>query len=72
VHIYVRPETNGRKQLKTAILLMPSPQILDVLENFYGRKNVRLGVNGNPEYEYDGYSEQIYWMEIMVPCMRYE
>ena len=48
---YVRPETNGRKQLKTEILLTPSLQILDVLENFHGRKNVRLGVNGNPDSE---------------------
>src|SRR6218665_2164632 len=47
---YVRPETNGRKQLKTGISLTPSPQILDVLESFHGRKNVRLGVNGNPDY----------------------
>ena len=40
------------KQLKTGILLTPSPQILDVLENFHGRKNARLGVNGNPGNKY--------------------
>jgi len=27
-----------------------TPTILDVLDLFYGRKNVRLGVNGNPGY----------------------
>src|SRR6218665_2223441 len=46
---YVRPETNGRKQLKTGISLTPSPQILDVLESFHVRKNVRFCVNGNPD-----------------------
>ena len=34
-------------QLKTGILLTPSPKILDVFDRFFGRKNVRLGVNGN-------------------------
>ena len=38
---------NGRMQLKTGILLTPSPKILDVFDRFFGRKNVRLGVNGN-------------------------
>jgi len=48
---------NGRKQLKTGILLTPSLQILDVLENFHGRKNVRLGINGNPEDTFKNYLE---------------
>jgi len=34
-------------QLTTGILLTPSPKILDVSDRFFGRKNVRLGVNGN-------------------------
>ena len=37
-------------QLKTGILLTPSPQILDVFDRFFGRKNVCLGVNGNAGY----------------------
>jgi len=34
-------------QLKTGILLTPTPKTLDIFECFYRRKNVRLGVNGN-------------------------
>jgi len=34
-------------QPKFGIFLTPSPKILDVFDRFFGRKNVRLGVNGN-------------------------
>src|SRR6218665_895505 len=45
---------NGRMQLKTGILLRPSPKIMDVFDRFFGRKNVRLGVNGNAAHRLIG------------------
>ena len=41
-------------QLKTGILLTPSPKIMDVFDRFFGRKNVRLGVNGNAAHRLIG------------------
>src|SRR6218665_3646459 len=49
--MYVRLNTNGRMQRKFGIFLTPSPKILDVFVRFFGRKNVRLGVNGNSAYD---------------------
>src|SRR6218665_2583263 len=45
-------------QLNTGILLTPSPKILDVFDRFFGRKNVRLGVNGNTG-RWEGHDSQI-------------
>jgi len=50
--MYVRLNTNGRMQPKFGIFLTPSPKIRDVFDRFFGRKNVRLGVNGNAEGGY--------------------
>ena len=38
--------------------MMTTPTILDVLDIFYGSKNVRLGVNRNPD--------DIYMYETMI------
>src|SRR6218665_3038510 len=65
-----KPKPNfGRPLLKTGILLKPSPQILDVLENFHGRKNVRLGVNRNPAYSLEAVSSHVvkHWTTLACP-----
>jgi len=55
--ISVRVQKRGRILTSRPIILdvysfltANTPTILDVLDLFYGRKNVRLGVNGNLGY----------------------
>jgi len=59
--MYVRLNTNGRMQRKFGIFLTPSPKILDVFVRFFGRKNVRLGVNGNAacSFEIENFCDRI-------------
>lgn len=41
-------QKSGRSPLLTAI----TPKGLDILDIFYGHTNARLGINGNPDYDY--------------------
>ena len=46
---YVRRKKFGRMLFISGRLRTSDPNILDVFDSFCGRKNARLGVNGNPE-----------------------
>ena len=47
MYIHIATNNFGRILISDR-LTANTPTILDVLDLFYGRKNVRLGVNGNP------------------------